>query len=74
MVASPGRQGSRVWSPPSGFQTLVKELDVSGPDGHGPVGEAGARRTPCPGGPDEVESAVARHVGRVRGPGGDDIV
>jgi hypothetical protein len=50
------------------------ELDVSGADGHGPVGEAGVRRTPCAGGADEVESAVTRHVGRVRGPGGDDIV
>ncbi len=32
------------------------------------------RRTPCAGGADEVESAMTRHVGRVRGPGGDDIV
>lgn len=26
------------------------------------------------GGADEVESAMTRHVGRLRGPGGDDIV
>ncbi len=28
----------------------------------------------APAGAEEVQSAMTRHVGRVRGPGGDDIV